>query len=103
MKTDLRYQNGFLYEHHGAWYVRYRQSRARVIRRALEAIRLPWYGWHALRRGLASNLYEIGAPDKVVQCILRHSKPHVTRERYIKVFDHTVLEAVGRYRRGSKN
>jgi len=68
----------------------------RVIRRALEAIRLPWYGWHALRRGLASNLYEIGAPDKVVQRILRHSKPHVTRERYIKVFDHTVLEAVGK-------
>jgi integrase len=68
----------------------------RVIRRALEAIRLPWYGWHALRRGLASNLYEIGAPDKVVQRILRHSKPHVTRERYIKVFDHSVLEAVGK-------
>ena len=57
---------------------------------------MPWYGWHALRRGLASNLYEIGAPDKVVQRILRHSKPHVTRERYIKVFDRTVLEAVGK-------
>jgi integrase len=66
----------------------------RVIRRALQAIRLPWYGWHAFRRGLASNLYEIGAQDKVVQRILRHSKPHVTRERYIKVFDRTVLEAV---------
>jgi hypothetical protein len=25
---------------------------------------------------------------------LRHSKPHVTRERYIKVVDRTVLEAV---------
>jgi len=25
MKADLRYQNGYLYEHHGAWYVRYRQ------------------------------------------------------------------------------
>ena len=25
MKTALRYQNGFLYEHHGAWYVRYYQ------------------------------------------------------------------------------
>ena len=25
MKTDVRYQNGFLYEHHGAWYVRYYQ------------------------------------------------------------------------------
>src|SRR5208337_2662206 len=66
----------------------------RVIRRALEAIQLPWYGWHAFRRGLASNLYELGAQDKVVQRILRHSKPHVTRERYIKVFDRTVLDAV---------
>jgi len=45
-------------------------------------------------RGLASNLYELEAQDKVVQRILRHSKPHVTRERYIKVFDRTVLEAV---------
>jgi len=33
-------------------------------------------------------------PDKVVQRILRHSKPHVTRERYIKVFDRTILDAV---------
>jgi len=66
----------------------------RVIRRALEALRLPWYGWHAFRRGLASSLYAMGAQDKVVQRILRHSKPHVTREGYIKVFDRTVLEAV---------
>jgi integrase len=66
----------------------------RVIRREVETTGLPWYGWHAFRRGLASNLYEIGAQDKVVQRILRHSKPHVTRERYIKVFDRTVLDAV---------
>jgi len=66
----------------------------RVIRPTLEAIHLPWYGWHAFRRGLASNLYAIGAPDKVVQRILRHSKPHVTKEHYIKVFDCTVVEAV---------
>ena len=65
----------------------------RVIRPALEAIGLPWHGWHAFRRGLASNLYAMGAPDKVVQRILRHSRPHVTKERYIKVFDRTVLEA----------
>jgi hypothetical protein len=25
MKTNLRYQNGSLYEHHGAWFVRYKQ------------------------------------------------------------------------------
>jgi len=36
----------------------------------------------------------MGAPDKVVQRILRHSRPHVTKERYIKVFDHSVLGAV---------
>jgi Phage integrase family len=66
----------------------------RMIRPALVGAHLPWYGWHAFRRGLASNLYALGAPDKVVQRILRHSKPHVTRERYIKVFDRTVLEAV---------
>lgn len=65
----------------------------RVIRPALEAIGLPWRGWHAFRRGLASNLYAMGAPDKVAQLILRHSRLHVTKERYIKVFDRTVLEA----------
>ncbi len=68
----------------------------RVIRPTLEAIDLPWYGWHAFRRGLASNLYAMGAPDKVVQRILRHSKPHVTKEHYIKVFDSTVVEAVNK-------
>jgi hypothetical protein len=26
MKSSLRYQEGHLYEHHGAWYVRYRRS-----------------------------------------------------------------------------
>ena len=65
----------------------------RVIRPALEAIGLPWRGWHAFRRALASNLYALGAPDKVVQRVLRHSRPHVTKERYIKVFDRTVIEA----------
>jgi hypothetical protein len=71
----------------------------RVIRPALESLNLPWYGWHAFRRGLASNLYAMGAQDKVVQRLLRHSKPHVTRERYIKVFDRTLLDAVEKVQR----
>jgi integrase len=66
----------------------------RVIRPAIEAVGLPWYGWHGFRRGIASNLYALGANDKVVQRILRHSKPHVTKERYIKAFDPAVLEAM---------
>jgi integrase len=70
----------------------------RVIRPALESVNLPWYGWHAFGRGLASNLYAMGAQDKVVQRLLRHSKPHVTRERY-KVFDRTLLDAVEKVQR----
>jgi integrase len=66
----------------------------RVIRPAVEAVGLPWYGWHGFRRGIASNLYELGANDKIVQRILRHANPHVTKERYIKAFDPTVLEAM---------
>lgn len=68
----------------------------RVIRPAVEAIGLPWYGWHGFRRGIASNLFALGVDEKVVQRILRHAKPHVTKERYIKAFDPAVLEAMQR-------
>ena len=66
----------------------------RIVHPAVEAMQLEWYGWHGFRRGIASNLYELGADEKVVQRILRHAKPHVTRERYIKTFDPTVLAAM---------
>jgi len=65
-----------------------------VIRPAVEEIKLDWYGWHGFRRGIASNLYELGANEKIVQRILRHAKPHVTKERYIKAFDPAVLAAM---------
>lgn len=44
--------------------------------------------------GFASNLYAMGAQDKVVQRILRRARPHVTKECYISVLDRTVLEAM---------
>jgi hypothetical protein len=50
----------------------------------------PCYGWH----GFASNVHALDADDKVVRSVLRHAKPHATRERYIKVFDPAVLEAM---------
>jgi integrase len=37
-----------------------------------------WHGWHACRRGLGSNLYRLGAPDKVIQLILRHANVATT-------------------------
>lgn len=66
----------------------------RVTRPVVEAIGLEWYGWRGFRRGIASNLYELGANEKIVQRILRHAKPHVTKDRYIKAFDPAVLAAM---------
>ena len=66
----------------------------RVIRPVVEAIGIDWYGWHGFRRGIASNLYELGANEKIVQRVLRHAKPHVTKDRYIKAFDPAVIAAM---------
>jgi len=45
--------------------------------------KMKWHGWHAFRRGLATNLHQIGVADIVIQAILRHSDVAVTRESYI--------------------
>ena len=29
-----------------------------------------WQGWHPFRRGLATNLHDLGVPDKTIQAIL---------------------------------
>ena len=66
----------------------------RVIRPVLKSAGLKWWGWHAFRRGVASNLFQLGADELTVQRILRHSKVNVTRERYIKVRDERVETAM---------
>lgn len=55
-----------------------------VIRPTLLRAGLPWYGLHAFRRGLATNLHELAVSDIVIQAILRHSDVSVTRQAYIK-------------------
>ena len=64
--------------------------------RATCLIGLEWHGWHGFRRGTASNLYELGADEKIVQRVLRHAKAHVTKDRCIKAFDPAVLAAMKR-------
>jgi integrase len=46
-----------------------------------------WHGWHAARRGLGSNLYRLGVPEKVIQRILRHANVSTTATYYIKTAD----------------
>ena len=45
---------------------------------------ITWQGWHAFRRGLATNLSELGVPDNVIQKILRHGDIEVTQKNYRK-------------------
>jgi integrase len=55
-----------------------------VIKRVLTVAGLPWHGWHAARRGLATNLHQLKVQDITIQAILRHSDVAVTRRSYIK-------------------
>src|SRR5215467_8374814 len=43
-----------------------------------------WKGWHAFRRGLATNLHDLGVDDHTIKAILRHSSVTVTQRSYIK-------------------
>ena len=43
-----------------------------------------WRGWQGFRRGLATNLYELGVAETTIQAILRHANVETTRRHYIK-------------------
>jgi integrase len=43
-----------------------------------------WHGWHAARRGLGTNLYRLGVPEKTIQAVLRHASVSTTNTYYIK-------------------
>ena len=49
-----------------------------------DALRPEWHGWHAFRRGLATNLHRLGVNDKAIQAILRHSNVSTTMNIYVK-------------------
>jgi integrase len=53
-----------------------------------------WKGWHAFRRGLASNLYSLGVQPKVIQAILRHSDIGTTLSYYVQTPDEESRDAL---------
>jgi len=66
----------------------------RHILKPMEKAKLTWYGWHAFRRGLASNLSDLGVPDPVIQQILRHADVTTTEKFYRKVRRPAVTKAM---------
>ena len=63
-----------------------------VIRPILKGSGIEWHGWHALRRGFATNLHELGVPDKIIQVILWHSDVGMTQSCYIKTRNPQAVE-----------
>lgn len=55
-----------------------------------------WHGWHAFRRGLATNLNHLGVPGKTIQAILRHANLATTENVYIKAVDADSVTAMQR-------
>jgi integrase len=68
----------------------------RVISSALKrSSSLPqWHGWHSFRRGLATNLHELGVDDKTIQGILRHSNLNLTMNVYVKSVTESQVSAM---------
>ena len=53
-----------------------------------------WHGWHAFRRGLATNLHAMGVNDKTIQAILRHSNIGLTMNIYVKSVSESQVSAM---------
>jgi len=67
-----------------------------VVFSALEKAEIEWLGYHAFRRGLATNLRALGVDDLTISEILRHSDVSVTRHNYIKRVSEKSVEAMDR-------
>jgi integrase len=53
-----------------------------------------WHGWHAFRRGLATNLHVLRIDDKTIQAILRHTDIRLTQNTYIKSVEESEVNAM---------
>ena len=58
---------------------------------------LDWKGWHAYRRGLATNLKKLGVPDTTIQAILRHESVSTTQRFYIKTAREDAMDAMKKF------
>ena len=63
---------------------------------SLRQVHLEWKGWHAFRRGLATNLTDLGVRPEVIQRILRHGDLATTM-RYVKTRAHRINDAMATF------
>jgi integrase len=65
----------------------------RVIKPALKEAGIPWKGWKAFRAGLASALYAVKVPPKIIAAILRHD-PLTSWRYYIETPEEESVRAL---------
>jgi integrase len=68
-----------------------------VVLPALEKAEIEWRGYHAFRRGFATNLRALRVDDLTIKEILLHSDVSVTRASYIKRVNEKSVEAMDRF------
>jgi integrase len=69
----------------------------RVIIPVITERGVPWLGWHAFRRGLGTNLSDLGVQPKVTQAILRHSDVRMTLRHYVQELDGATRDALAKF------
>jgi integrase len=69
----------------------------RIILPALSKQGIEWHGWHAFRRGAATNLNRLGVDDWTIAEILGHEDVEVTRKCYIKADNEQAKVAMGKF------
>lgn len=70
--------------------------RKRVLGPILEAAKLEWRGWYALRRGVATTLASLSRDPLASKGLLRHSSLNTTQAHYIKDVPENTLSAMHR-------
>jgi integrase len=91
--------NGLMFPGHAGKPINLDALAAEVIVPAVSKAGIRWHGWHAVRRGLATNLHRLGVSDKTIQRILRHSNVAVTQGCYIKTADSEAAAAMRQFER----
>jgi integrase len=70
-------QSGVMFHSGAGQHMDFDKLARQVVRPIVESLNIDWCGWHGFRRGIASNLYELGADEKIVQRVL----PNLTSRR----------------------
>jgi integrase len=91
--------NGFMFPSPAGRPINLDVLAAEIIIPVVTKAGVEWHGWHAFRRGLATNLHRLGVADKTIQRILRHSNVAVTQNCYIKTANPEVAAAMQKFER----